>query len=121
NLRPGINGYVTLFRENPHFRARPLPAGGSAAVFLRGMDFVKFLRAALLMLLGSSIVAPAAAGSFASEFPARILAAHNAQRAQMGMPPLAWDAELGNEVAAYAQQMSVTGMVQHSNRQAPRG
>jgi hypothetical protein len=82
---------------------------------------VKLLRAALLMLLGSSIAAPAAAGSFASEFPARILAAHNAERAQMGMSPLTWDAELGNEAAAYAQQMSFTGMFQHSNRQARRG
>jgi len=65
--------------------------------------------------------APAAAASFGAEFPARILAAHNAERARVGMPPLVWDPELGNGAAAYAQQMAFTGTFQHSNRQARRG
>ena len=39
----------------------------------------------------------------------------------MGMPPLVWDAELGNGAATYAQQMAFTAMFQHSNRQARRG
>jgi Cysteine-rich secretory protein family len=65
--------------------------------------------------------APVAAGSFAAEFPARILAAHNTERARAGMAPLTWDNDLGNAAAAYAQQMAFTGMFQHSNRQARRG
>jgi hypothetical protein len=85
------------------------------------MDFVKMPRAALPMIAACCISAQAAAASFASEFPARILAAHNSERARMGMPPLTWDAALGNEAAAYAQQMAFTGMFQHSNRQARRG
>ena len=75
----------------------------------------------LLLLAGSCAAAPASAASFATEFPARILAAHNTERARMGMPPLVWDNELGNAAAAYAQQMAFTGMFQHSNRQARRG
>ena len=86
------------------------------------MDFVRLPRAALVvMLAGLCAAAPAPASSFASEFPARILAAHNAERARMGMAPLVWDAALGTAAATYAQQMAFTGMFQHSNRQARRG
>src|SRR5690348_16886949 len=86
------------------------------------MDFVRLPRAALvLMLAGLCPAGPARASSFASEFPARILAAHNAERARMGMAPLVWDAALGTGAATYAQQMAFTGMFQHSNRQARRG
>jgi Cysteine-rich secretory protein family len=87
------------------------------------MDFVRLSRAALVILLaGSAAAAPArAATPFASGFPSKIVAAHNAERARMGMPPLAWDDTLGLGAAAYAQQMAFTGMFQHSNRQARRG
>ena len=86
------------------------------------MDFVRLPRAALVvMLAGLCAAGPARASSFASEFPARILAAHNAERARMGMAPLVWDAALGTAAATYAQQMAFTGMFQHSNRQARRG
>lgn len=52
----------------------------------------------------------------ASEFPARVLAAHNAQRAALGLPPLVWDNSLGTAAAAYAQQMAFTGIFQHSDK-----
>lgn len=57
----------------------------------------------------------------ASEFPARILAAHNAERSAVGLPPLVWDNALGTAAAAYAQQMAVTGIFQHSDRRARPG
>jgi len=82
---------------------------------------VRSPRAALILLLAVAAAAPARAASFASEFPARIVAAHNAERARIGMPPLAWDDSLGVGAAAYAQQMAFSGMFQHSNRQARRG
>ncbi len=65
--------------------------------------------------------ASAAAQSFAAQFPARILAAHNAARAQAGVPPLAWDNALGTAAAAYAQQMALTGRFAHSDRSLRRG
>jgi hypothetical protein len=86
------------------------------------MGFVNLPRAALALLVaGWCTAASAAPPLVASQFPARILAAHNAERLRMGMPPLQWDAELGNGAATYAQQLAFTGLFQHSNRQARRG
>lgn len=74
------------------------------------------------LLLGIALVlaAPAAAAGaqplLASEFPARILAAHNAVRAAAGVPPLVWDNALGTAAAAYAQQLAFTGVFEHSDR-----
>ena len=87
---------------------------------------VRVSKLAGLFALSLSIAAPAgaaaaASNSFASQFPARILAAHNAVRARAGQPPLAWDPALGQAAAAYAQQMAFTGVFAHSNRQARRG
>ncbi|MEO6225258.1 MAG: CAP domain-containing protein [Sphingomicrobium sp.] len=58
---------------------------------------------------------------FAAQFPGRILAAHNAARAQVGAPPLVWDNDLGTAAGQYAQQMALTGVFEHSNRAARRG
>ena len=57
----------------------------------------------------------------AQEFPARILAAHNAERSRVGRVPLAWDQQLGTGAATYAMQMALTGRFQHSDRKARRG
>ena len=57
----------------------------------------------------------------ASQFPARILAAHNAERAAVGVPLLTWDNDLGTAAAAYAQQMAFTGNFQHSDRSSRHG
>jgi hypothetical protein len=62
-----------------------------------------------------------AQSSFAAQFPARILAAHNAERARAGVPPLVWDNELGTAAAVYAQQMAMTGVFAHSDRSKRRG
>ena len=73
---------------------------------------------------GAAFVAsnPAAAQPLlASEFPSRILAAHNRERAAVGAPPLVWDNALGTAAAAYAQQMAFTGIFEHSDRKQRRG
>jgi uncharacterized protein YkwD len=62
-----------------------------------------------------------AAANVASQFPARILAAHNAVRAQSGVAPLAWDPALANGAATYAMQLALTNSFQHSNRRARPG
>src|SRR3954451_18854297 len=66
-------------------------------------------------------VPAAAQASFAAQFPARILAAHNAERVRASVAPLVWDNELGSAAAAYAQQMAMTGSFEHSNRRARPG
>ena len=74
--------------------------------------------AALLALLAAE--APAAP-NFAAEFPGRVLAAHNRERATMGVPPLVWDNDLGTGAAAWAQQLALTNRFEHSDRKARRG
>ena len=66
---------------------------------------------------------PAIAGaqSFASQFPARIIAAHNAERMRAGVAPLVWDNALGAAAAQYAQQMALTSRFAHSSRAARPG
>jgi len=74
-----------------------------------------------LSLLAAATPSGAGPKSFASQFPARILAAHNTERARAGIPPLTWDNALGTSAAAYAQQMAMTGRFAHSNRTARPG
>ncbi|HUP66928.1 MAG TPA: CAP domain-containing protein [Sphingomicrobium sp.] len=75
--------------------------------------------AVALMLL---FAAPAAAQrNFAAEFPGRVLAAHNRERAAVGVPPLVWDNALGTGAAAWAQQLAATNQFEHSDRKARRG
>lgn len=73
--------------------------------------------ATVFAVITAAMPAAARPQSFlASQFPARILAAHNAQRAALGLPPLVWDNSLGTAAAAYAQQMAFTGIFQHSDK-----
>ena len=72
-------------------------------------------------LLVAAVPAHAGAQSFSAQFPSRILAAHNAERARARVAPLVWDSALGIAAAAYAQQMAFSGRFQHSNRQARPG
>lgn len=58
----------------------------------------------------------AAQPMLASGFPARILAAHNAERAALGLPPVVWDNDLGTGAATYAAEMATTGIFEHSDR-----
>lgn len=72
--------------------------------------------------LSISLQTPAVgAANIASQFPARILAAHNAVRAQFGAAPLAWDPALANGAATYAVQLALTNSFQHSDRRARPG
>jgi hypothetical protein len=69
-----------------------------------------------------SIAAPVSgAPNIASEFPARMLAAHNLVRAEAGSVPLAWDPALSNAAALYAAQLALTNRFQHSDRRARPG
>jgi hypothetical protein len=50
-----------------------------------------------------------------SRLPARMLAAHNRERARTGAPPLAWDADLATAAAAYARELAPRGRLAHSS------
>jgi hypothetical protein len=77
--------------------------------------------AALVALSLGAPVARATAAPDVTQFPARLLAAHNAVRAQAGQPPLAWDPALAQGAATYAVQLALTNSFQHSDRGARRG
>jgi hypothetical protein len=77
----------------------------------------------LASILALSAAAPPAAAQplIASQFPARVLAAHNIERLQAGVAPVVWDNDLGTAAAYYAQQMAMSGRFEHSDRAARRG
>jgi uncharacterized protein YkwD len=81
------------------------------------------IKAPLTALLAAALATPAVAApnNVASQFPARVLAVHNAARAEAGVAPLAWDPALGQAAAAYATQLALTNSFQHSNRRARPG
>ena len=49
-------------------------------------------------------------------FAGRIVAAHNRERALVGVAPVSWDAALAAGAAAYAGGMAATGVFAHSDR-----
>lgn len=44
----------------------------------------------------------------------RVLSAHNRERVAVGVPALAWDADLASDAARYARTMSASGEFKHS-------
>jgi hypothetical protein len=78
-------------------------------------------RGVAAVMLAALCGTASAQGNFASQFPARILATHNAERAQVGLPGVVWDPTLAAGAAAYAQQMALTNVFQHSDRKARPG
>lgn len=68
-------------------------------------------------LVAAAATTPASARDVAAEarqFPARMLAAHNAVRASAGAAPLEWDNALGEQAARYAVALALRGSLQHS-------
>ena len=57
----------------------------------------------------------------AQRFPARVLAAHNIERAAVGLAPLTWDNKLGTQAAKYAVQLALSRRFAHSDREQRRG
>lgn len=55
------------------------------------------------------------------ELAARILAAHNEQRAQVGAPLLAWDPVLASHAASYGPVLASIGHLVHSPRESRPG
>ena len=49
-----------------------------------------------------------------ADFNARLLAAHNSERALIGVPTLAWDAALAADARAWADELAATGLFEHS-------
>jgi hypothetical protein len=77
--------------------------------------------AVIAILVPTSAPAEQPSPETARMFPARVLAAHNALRMRVGVPPLTWDNELGAEAAKYAVQLAITGTFAHSSSASRTG
>jgi hypothetical protein len=77
-----------------------------------------FARIGLALIAASTATSVVAASPsmLPSQFPGRVLAAHNLVRAEAGAQRLVWDPALGTAAAKYAVQLAVTNSFQHSDR-----
>ena len=65
---------------------------------------------AFVILAASTAVAQAAPADFSQQ----ILAAHNSERAAVGVPPLVWSDKLAADAAPWAKHLAETGTFEHS-------
>ncbi len=69
------------------------------------------------MALAAIIASPGMANdSPANGFSQRLLAAHNAERANAGVPPLAWSEELAGDARSWAERLAGEGRMMHAGR-----
>ena len=57
----------------------------------------------------------------AADLQSDLLAAHNPERALVGVPPLRWDPGLAASAAQHARMLAATGSLRHSTRSARAG
>jgi len=77
------------------------------------------LNAALCALTAASSAAQAQPGL--DPFLQRLLAAHNRERAAVGVPPLTWDPILAASARSYGPTLEAIGRLQHSPRASRPG
>lgn len=82
---------------------------------------VNFLVASVALCAGVSASANPTLPMGIGAIPARILAAHNAQRAAVGAPPLQWDATLAAHAASYGPALLASRQLVHSPRESRPG
>lgn len=81
-----------------------------------GEFMIKFSIMAVSATLLFSTPLPAQSFSDGGQLAARILAAHNQQRAIVGAPPLQWDSSLAAHAASYGPVLASLRMLVHSPR-----
>ena len=74
----------------------------------------------LLTSLCTTVFAPLLMGStgLTNNSDVRILAAHNRERSQLGLPPLRWNASLAQSSQAWAKHLTETGKFEHAEERA---
>ena len=64
---------------------------------------------------------PAAMNASDAEAAMLALRAHNAERASLNLPPLAWNCRLAQEAAKWAEALSQQGKLQHASAEIRKG
>lgn len=72
-----------------------------------------------IALAAALLMAPAPAA--AADFPARVLAVHNAERARLKIAPLVWDEALARDAAGWAQELARKRRFEHSHQRGGQG
>lgn len=81
-----------------------------------------FLKRVLAAIVSTALATPAVAQApVLDPLSARLLAAHNRERAAVGVPPLQWDPVLAASAASYGPAIAAAGRLQHSPRQTRPG
>lgn len=81
-----------------------------------GMTRHLLFASAALALASVSAVPAEGASYYSQSMASRLLAAHNAERARVGVAPLRWDPALAASAAAYGPMLARLGRLQHSPR-----
>jgi hypothetical protein len=81
------------------------------------MTRLKFFGAVAVLLAASTAQAQPLRQDATGEQAARLLAAHNRERALVGAPPLQWDAELAAHAASYGPVLASLRTLTHSPRE----
>ena len=79
------------------------------------------LRSVALAAAAFAVAGPAQAQPAMDPMSARLLAAHNAERVLLGIPPLTWDPVLAASAASYGPSLAAIRTLQHSPRQSRPG
>ena len=69
-----------------------------------------------LLTIGLLLASPLLMGGTVvrADFNQRVLATHNAERAAMGVPPLAWNPQLAADARVWANELAKSGRFEHS-------
>jgi len=89
-----------------------------------GVYMRSLLIACGVLLLGALALTPAhtaATSYYPSMTAARLLAAHNRERARLGVAPLRWDPALAAAAASYGPTLARLGGLRHSDRAVRHG
>ena len=85
------------------------------------MRFPMAAAAALALVAGAAMPAQSANYSYGTAMASRLLAAHNRERARVGVAPLRWDPALAASAASYGSTLARLGGLRHSARAVRAG
>ena len=80
---------------------------------MRLVEFVRSYAAVGLVLTAASLMPGTASAMLPRDIQARILAAHNAVRAEVGVPPMRWDDRLANDAEQWARHLAQINAMVH--------
>lgn len=85
------------------------------------MTRLTIIVAGAALLAGTAATGQPVPQGATGQIAARILAAHNRERAAVGAPPLVWDATLADHAASYGPELARIGHLIHSPREGRPG